>query len=172
MIIITNAAEGWVELSAQRFMPKTAKILRKDIEIISARTRYEKLYPRNYQEWKIQAFLECQQKLEMEALTNLIALGDNVFEIQAAHRLYQQFQSAFIKTIKFRSSPSPGELTKQLKLVLEQFNHICHSPKNLTVRLHRIDNEEGSGAKNHPKGKLEHSQGSFTGRGDHSVLVR
>jgi hypothetical protein len=42
VLIITNAAEGWVELSAQRFMPKTAKILRKDIEIISARTRYEK----------------------------------------------------------------------------------------------------------------------------------
>jgi hypothetical protein len=42
VLIITNAAEGWVELSAQRFMPKTAKVLRKDIEIISARTRYEK----------------------------------------------------------------------------------------------------------------------------------
>lgn len=71
----------------------------------------------------------------------MIALGDNVFEIQAAHKLYQQFQSAFIKTIKFRSAPSPGELTKQIKLVIEQFNHICHSPKNLTVRLHRIENE-------------------------------
>lgn len=59
VLIITNAAEGWVELSAQRFMPKTAKILRKDIEIISARTRYEKQCPRDYQEWKVRAFLEC-----------------------------------------------------------------------------------------------------------------
>ena len=33
-------------------------------------------------------------------------------------------------------------ITKQIKLVLGQFNHICHSPKNLTVRLHRIENEE------------------------------
>ena len=48
VLIITNAAEGWVELSAQRFMPKTAKVLRKDIEIISARTKYEHLYPRDY----------------------------------------------------------------------------------------------------------------------------
>lgn len=45
--IVTNAAEGWVELSARRFMPKVNAEL-KDIEIISARTRYEKLYPRNY----------------------------------------------------------------------------------------------------------------------------
>lgn len=59
VLIITNAAEGWVELSAQRFMPKTAKVLRKDIEIISARTKFEKLFPREYQEWKTRAFLEC-----------------------------------------------------------------------------------------------------------------
>lgn len=48
----------------------------------------------------------------MQAVTNLVALGDNVFEIEAAHKLYQQFQSAFIKTIKFRSAPTTGELTK------------------------------------------------------------
>jgi hypothetical protein len=46
VLIITNAAEGWVELSAQRFMPKTAKVLRKNVEIISARTKYEKDFPR------------------------------------------------------------------------------------------------------------------------------
>jgi len=89
VLIITNAAEGWVELSAQRFMPKTARVLRKDVEIISARTKFEKKFPRDYQEWKYRAFLECQEKLEMQAVTNLIALGDNVFEIQAAHKLYQ-----------------------------------------------------------------------------------
>lgn len=125
VIIITNAAEGWVELSANRFMPKTAKVLRKGVDIVSARTKFEKLYPRDYQEWKIQAFMECKEKMEMDAMTNLIALGDNVFEIQAAHKLYHEFKSAFIKTIKFRSSPSPGELNKQLKLVLDQFEHIC-----------------------------------------------
>ena len=48
----------------------------------------------------------------MQAVTNIIALGDNVFEIEAANKLYQQFQSAFIKTIKFRPNPSTGELTK------------------------------------------------------------
>ena len=32
--------------------------------------------------------MECTGKLEMQAVTNLIALGDNVFEIQAAHKLY------------------------------------------------------------------------------------
>lgn len=48
VLIITNAAEGWVQLSAAKFMPKTANFLRKnpDIEVISARTRYERAFPR------------------------------------------------------------------------------------------------------------------------------
>jgi len=51
--IVTNAAEGWVELSANRFLPKVYQELKKDVTIISARARYEKLYPRNYQKWKV-----------------------------------------------------------------------------------------------------------------------
>jgi hypothetical protein len=50
-------------------------------------------------------------------MTNLIALGDNVFEIEAAYILGAQFTKAFIKTVKFRMSPSTTELIKQLKLV-------------------------------------------------------
>lgn len=88
VLIITNAAEGWVELSAQRFMPITAKVLRKNVEIISARTRFEKELPRQYQEWKIRAFLDTTEKMEMDAITNIVALGDNIFEIEAAHKLY------------------------------------------------------------------------------------
>lgn len=85
--------------------------------------------------------METAEEMDLQAVTNIVALGDNVFEIEAAHQLYLKFETAFIKTIKFRPAPSTGELLKQLKLVLEQFNHISISPKNLTVRLHRIENE-------------------------------
>ena len=44
--IVTNAAEGWCELSADRFLPKVYEELQSDITIISARTRFEKLYPK------------------------------------------------------------------------------------------------------------------------------
>ena len=73
--------------------------------------------------------------MEEEAVTNLIAIGDNDFEIQAAHILGKQFEKAFIKTIKFRQSPNFTELTKQLKLVNNKFEQIAYSVKNLTVRL-------------------------------------
>lgn len=57
--IITNAAEGWVEMSSKRFLPRVCQELQKDVTIISARTKFEKLYPHDYQEWKIRAFLEA-----------------------------------------------------------------------------------------------------------------
>ena len=85
--IVTNAAEGWCELSAARFLPKVYGIVESDITIISARTKYEKLYPKQYQKWKIEAFLETRADMEEEAVTNLISIGDNDFEIQAAHVL-------------------------------------------------------------------------------------
>ena len=109
---MTNAAEGWVELSAKRFLPTVAKDLETGITIISARTKYETLYPHQYQRWKIEAFLETKKNLDDQAITNLIALGDNMFEIEAAHILGAEFKSAFIKTVKFRQSPSTNELIK------------------------------------------------------------
>jgi len=65
------------------------------------------MYPKNYQKWKVEAFLETRKDLEEDKITNLIALGDNMFEIEAAHILGSKFTSAFIKTVKFRQSPSP-----------------------------------------------------------------
>jgi len=59
VFIITNAADGWVELSSERFLPKVHKIIKNDVKIVSARTKFERLFPHNYQEWKIRAFLEA-----------------------------------------------------------------------------------------------------------------
>jgi hypothetical protein len=65
--------------------------------------------------------LEAKQTLDSDAITNLVAIGDNNIEIEAAYHLASQFSNAFIKTIKFRESPSIQALTKQLKLVSNQF---------------------------------------------------
>ncbi len=46
--IITNAAEGWVEMSSQRFLPRVHEEVLEGITIISARTKFEKQFPHNY----------------------------------------------------------------------------------------------------------------------------
>jgi len=76
------------------------------VTIISAREKYEKLYPKNFQKWKLEAFMDTKKDMDDKAITNLIALGDNMFEIEAAYHLGSKYASAFIKTVKFRISPS------------------------------------------------------------------
>ena len=134
--IITNAGNGWVEYSANRFYPSIMTILPK-IKIISARGQYEKVFPGNSRQWKIEAFLNLQKNLNMQLVTNIICLGDSLFEMEAGRILASKFTEAFIKTIKFREAPKLDELLKQLKLVCVQFPSIYSSIKNLTIRVER-----------------------------------
>ena len=64
--------------------------------------------------------------MEDSAVTNVIALGDSDFEIEAAHILGKQFKKAFIKTVKFRQMPNLTELNNQIKLVNTKFEVIFY----------------------------------------------
>merc|ERR1719311_1336965 len=134
--LITNAMKGWVEFSAQKWLPGLLPTLEK-VRIISARTEHEEEFPDNYGEWKIQAFLTVQRELDSQVITNLISLGDSNFEMDAVHVMGGEFSQALIKTIKFRDSPSPEELAKQLELVLAKFEKIVVNARNLKISLER-----------------------------------
>ena len=134
--IITNAGVGWVEYSAQKFYPSVFEILPK-IQIISARGEWEKDYPGDSRKWKIQTFLSLKDKLDTKLVTNIICLGDSLFEIEAGRVLANSFKEAFVKTIKFKEGPKLEELNKQLMLVENQFNSICSAVKNLTIRVEK-----------------------------------
>lgn len=134
--IITNAGKGWVEYSANRFYPSIMGFLSK-IKIISARGEYEKLFPGNSRQWKIQAFLNLAKQVDVKLVTNIICLGDSLFEMEAGRILASKFKEAFIKTIKFKEAPKLDELIKQLKLVCHQFISVYSSIKNLTIRVEK-----------------------------------
>ena len=134
--IITNAGRGWVEYSAKRYYPSILPILSK-IKIISARRQYEKVFPGNSRQWKIEAFLNLQKSVNLKLVTNIICIGDSLFEMEAGRILASRFTEAFVKTIKFREAPKLDELIKQLKLVCLQFSSIYSSIKNLTIRVEK-----------------------------------
>lgn len=92
-------------------MPSIVPILDK-ITIISARSKYEQHFPGEVTKWKLNAFLETQKDLNEAMITNIIALGDSMMEMDAAHNLALKFQKALIKTVKFREFPKPNELVK------------------------------------------------------------
>ena len=81
------------------------------IKVISARARYESICE-DYSEWKLHAFLETQAHLGDAHIKNIVALGDNQLEIDAAHKLAEKYNQALIKTVKFREFPRPNELVK------------------------------------------------------------
>ena len=134
--IITNAGENWVQFSSSIFYPNISELLKK-IKIISARMEYEKAFPGNSRQWKIEAFLNLLKDVNNKLVTNIICIGDSLFEIEAGRILASKFSEAFIKTIKFRDAPKLDELLKQLKLVSQQFGSIYSSIKNLTIRIER-----------------------------------
>ena len=134
--IITNAAEGWVEFSTLTFYKRLYPMLKK-INIISARSVFQKDYPEDHTKWKQMAFLKIQKKMDTDLLTNFICMGDSQIEMDASNLFSQNFREIYLKTIKLKDRPSPEDVLKQLKLVSEQFQSIYSSPKNLTVKVER-----------------------------------
>ena len=139
--IITNAGINWVQFSSNIFYPLISELLKK-IKIISARGEYEKSYPGNLRQWKIQAFLNLLNDVDEKLVTNIICVGDSLFEMEAGRILASKFKEAFIKTIKFREAPKLDELLKQLKLIAQQFGTIYSTIKNLTIRIEKKKKEK------------------------------
>ena len=139
--IITNAGVNWVQFSASIFYPSVSDLLKK-IKIISARGEYEKAYPGNLRQWKIQAFLNLLNNFDNKLVTNIICIGDSLFEMEAGRILASKFKEAFVKTIKFREAPKLDELLKQLKLVAQQFGQIYSTIKNLNIRIEKKKKEK------------------------------
>jgi len=108
-----------------------------EVKVISARGDYEKYFPGDMRQWKIQAFLEVNKNLDKDVMANIICIGDSMYEIEAAHVMASHFREAFVKTVKFREAPKPQELVKQLSLIYDQINSIFSSVKNLTIRVEK-----------------------------------
>jgi len=143
--IITNAIKGWVEHSAARWAPGLLPMLEK-VRIISARSRYEPVYPRDVSKWKISAFLDLQRELSLPVVTNLTSLGDAHYEMEATRIMGKKFDEACVKTVKFQEAPTPDELLKQLELVERSFESVVGNARNLKVSLERRKHVSGSPA--------------------------
>ena len=84
--VITNAETGWVELSAQKFMPGVVPLLAQ-VSIISARSTYEESFPAAPLKWKYMAFQERLTSsfhgCEKTVSKNIVSFGDSHVEREA-----------------------------------------------------------------------------------------
>ena len=136
VFIITNAAHGWIEYSAKKLYPLTSNLL-KQIKIVSARGLYEKRLPGDYRQWKSKAFIDTviNCNIDLRKTANILCFGDSIIELEASHKLKEIFADAYIKTIKFKETPQPVELIKELKIILSQFDVILSNTRNLSIRV-------------------------------------
>jgi hypothetical protein len=132
--IITNSSIGWVQFSAEKYYPKLKSIINK-INIISARNEYEDSYPGEAKLWKQKAFLNLKNKINLNLATNIICVGDSIFELEAGKILASKINNSFIKTIKLKQNPCPEDLVKQLDLIGNKFNYIYSQIRNISIKI-------------------------------------
>jgi hypothetical protein len=117
IVIITNAVEMYVELTASLFLPRVAAWLTcHDVCVMSARAWYEHVFPLNVAMWKLHAFRDVVTAWQVShndmPPAHMISVGDSLYERWAAHALASSCGA--IKTIKLKEAPTCSDLTAQL----------------------------------------------------------
>jgi len=165
VIIITSADEGWVEYSAERFVPKLLPVL-KGIKVVSARSSYEKLYPKKSLCWKAAAFAHEVNEI-FNSITKESSFDDNSTLItetssasystsstssserrrreiisfgdsmdeRTAVKIVSSQLNASSKSVKFIQRPTPIQIIGQLSILNSQLNYICDNEKNIDVEI-------------------------------------
>jgi len=145
--IVTNAETGWVQLSAQKFMPLVVPMLSK-VTVLSARSTFEAQHPEAPLKWKYYAFHErlssvfaggaggawCGASCESSA-KNVVSFGDSHVEREAIRAITRGVPSVRTKSVKFAERPTPEQLRRQVELVTNCFHYIHNHDADLDLQL-------------------------------------
>jgi len=115
-VIVTNGGNAWVQESAAMYMPSVLPML-EQLQVMSARAKYESLHPGQPLTWKHNAFKDVLgPRAAAGKCLNLIVLGDSLVEIEAAYTWNNGIgKVAIVKTVKFQEGPTINELLGQLR---------------------------------------------------------
>lgn len=131
VLIVTNAGDGWVELSSSRFLPAVRAFLTanyKLVKIVSARARYVDAYRQYPLQWKALTFSDELQTIMASSPCkphdlHVVVLGDSVGDQYAARVASQSLAAAgmpiVLKVVKFLERPSIDQLCKELAVLLD-----------------------------------------------------
>jgi hypothetical protein len=138
IVIVTNAEQGWVQMSAQKFVPAVWPMLSK-MKIISARSTFEQHHPNNPVQWKFCAFQENVQAAfgvaESKVVKHVVSFGDSQVEREAVRAVTRGVNSCRTKSVKFAESPSLRELVRELQLVTNCMTYVVTHDGDLDLQL-------------------------------------
>jgi len=132
--IITNGETGWVQLSAQKFLPNVVPFLEK-VRVLSARSTFEPYYPDSPMKWKFHAFQESlvHEYADSHCIRNVLSFGDSHAEREAIRAVTRGHPNTRTKSIKFAERPTVEQLMRQLELVSDCFPYITSHEADLDL---------------------------------------
>lgn len=143
VVIITNAETGWVELSAQRFMPRVAPLLHQFC-VFSARSNFEPTFPDSPLDWKLAAFKKLVEEtrpidtvvgsLELPHYS-VISFGDSTHERDAVRKVTAGLRNTYCKSVKFVERPNLEQLRREVDLVRNCLDYISGCESDLDLML-------------------------------------
>lgn len=132
--IVTNGETGWVQLSAQKFLPSVVPMLEK-VRVLSARSAFESMFPDSPMKWKFHAFQESLADLytDSNCVKNVLSFGDSHAEREAIRAVTRGLPNTRTKSIKFAERPTIEQLQRQLELVGNCFQYINNHEEDLDL---------------------------------------
>lgn len=144
--VVTNAETGWVQLSAKKFIPGVIPHL-EGVNVLSARSSYESMFPNAPLKWKFYAFQERLMEVFAKSQTqkNIISFGDSHVEREAVRAVTRGLPNTRTKSVKFTEKPSMAQLRRQLELVTNCFQYIHSHDGDLDLQLTSSKAEQHAG---------------------------
>jgi len=162
VVIVTNATEGWVQASCERWLPKLLPLI-SSLDVISARSRWEPHGVSSPTGWKARTFESlafyddvgipphlafAAEDVDLspvaELWKDLIVVGDASFEHDALLRIsnlacrdngYKHLEVCRCKSVRFRLRPSIAQLCAQLSTLNKQMENVIACERSYEFRL-------------------------------------
>lgn len=135
VVVVTNAEEGWVDLSCKAWLPSLQGSLAK-AEVCSARSTWEPRGVSSPAGWKARTFEDVidrfYSRYEKQSWKNIISIGDAPHEREALFRVMrltagERGKRCRSKSVKFVLRPSIEQLTREIQMLRESLREIvCH----------------------------------------------
>jgi hypothetical protein len=141
VVVVTNAEEGWVDLSCKAWMPGIKDTI-SSCEVCSARSTWEPRGIASPAGWKARAFEDAIDKFYSQypnqSWKNIVSIGDAPHEREALSRVVRWAPSGKkcrSKSVKFVLRPSIQQLTRELQMLRDSLKEIVEHNDDLDLHF-------------------------------------
>eukprot|EP00439_Symbiodinium_sp_Y106_P041612 s2524_g5.t1 len=143
VVVVTNAEEGWVDLSCRAWLPSLLDTVAK-CEVASARSQFEPTGVTSPAGWKARAFENVierfYQRYPNQSWKNIISIGDAPHEREALSRVVRlaplfRGKRCRSKSIKFVLRPTIEQLCREMQMLRESLREIVLHDDDLDLHF-------------------------------------